>query len=46
LTAGIEKNKYNALRHTPYGNTLTMEMAKAAIEEKILGEVVIQIFWQ
>jgi predicted AlkP superfamily pyrophosphatase or phosphodiesterase len=38
LTAGIEKNKYNALRHTPYGNTLTMEMAKAAIEGESLGQ--------
>lgn len=38
MTANIQKDKYNALRSTPYGNTLTMEMAKAAIEGERLGQ--------
>ncbi|MCW3109452.1 MAG: nucleotide pyrophosphatase [Segetibacter sp.] len=38
ITANITKDKYNALRTTPYGNTLTMEMAKAAIEGENLGQ--------
>ena len=37
-TASITKDKYNALRYTPMGNTLTMEMAKAAIEGEQLGK--------
>jgi predicted AlkP superfamily pyrophosphatase or phosphodiesterase len=37
MTATIQKDKYNVLRSTPYGNTLTMEMAKAAIEGERLG---------
>jgi len=37
-TAGIQKDKYNALRSTPFGNTLTMEMAKAAVEGEGLGQ--------
>lgn len=38
MTAGIEKNKYNVLRTTPSGNTLTLDMAKAAIEGERLGQ--------
>lgn len=38
ITANILKDKYNALRSTPFGNTLTMEMAKAAIEGEKLGQ--------
>lgn len=38
LTANIQKDKYNVLRSTPYGNSLTMEMAKAAIEGESLGQ--------
>lgn len=38
LTANIQKDKYNVLRSTPYGNTLTMEMAKAAIDGEKLGQ--------
>jgi predicted AlkP superfamily pyrophosphatase or phosphodiesterase len=38
MTAALVKNKYNALRTTPYGNTLTMEMAKAAVEGEQLGQ--------
>lgn len=38
MTADIQKDKYNVLRSTPYGNTLTMEMAKAAIEGERLGQ--------
>ena len=37
MTANIQKDKYNVLRSTPYGNTLSMEMAKAAIEGERLG---------
>lgn len=36
-TANITADKYNAVRITPYGNTLTIEMAKAAIEGERLG---------
>ncbi|MDQ6812539.1 MAG: alkaline phosphatase family protein [Bacteroidota bacterium] len=38
ITANIKNDKYNALRTTPYGNTLTFEMAKAAIEGERLGQ--------
>ncbi len=38
ITAGIEKNKYNTLRTTPSGNTITIDMAKAAIEGERLGQ--------
>lgn len=38
ITSTIQKDKYNVLRSTPYGNTLTMEMAKAAIEGERLGK--------
>ncbi len=38
MTANIQKDKYNVLRSTPYGNTLTMEMAQAAIEGERLGQ--------
>jgi predicted AlkP superfamily pyrophosphatase or phosphodiesterase len=37
ITANIKDDKYNAVRHTPYGNTLTIEMAKAAIEGENMG---------
>ena len=37
-TADISKEKYDALRTTPYGNTLTIEMAKAAIKGEQLGK--------
>ena len=37
-TAAITNDKYNALRFTPYGNTLTVEMAKAAIKEEQMGK--------
>jgi len=36
-TETITNDKYNAFRHTPFGNTLTFEMAKAAIEGEKLG---------
>jgi predicted AlkP superfamily pyrophosphatase or phosphodiesterase len=38
ITANITRDKYNALRTTPSGNTLTFEMAKAAIEGERLGQ--------
>lgn len=38
LTSNIAKDKYNTLRSTPYGNSLTMEMAKAAIDGESLGQ--------
>lgn len=38
ITANITKDKYNSLRTTPYGNTLTFEMAKSAIEGEKLGQ--------
>lgn len=36
-TDAIQNNKYESFRITPYGNTLTFEMAKAAIEGEKLG---------
>ncbi len=36
-TDTITRNKYESFRHTPYGNTYTFEMAKAAIEGEQLG---------
>ncbi|MDB5249488.1 MAG: nucleotide pyrophosphatase [Segetibacter sp.] len=38
VTNNITKNKYASLRPTPYGNTLTMEMAKAAVDGESLGQ--------
>jgi predicted AlkP superfamily pyrophosphatase or phosphodiesterase len=38
ITANITTDKYNALRTTPSGNTLTFEMAKAAVEGEKLGQ--------
>ena len=38
ITADISKDKYGVLRSTPYGNTLTIEMAKAAIGGEKLGQ--------
>lgn len=37
-TADIVKDKYSVLRSSPYGNTLTIEMAKAAIAGENLGK--------
>jgi predicted AlkP superfamily pyrophosphatase or phosphodiesterase len=37
MTSQITKDKYNAFRTTPFGNTYTMEMAKAAIIGENLG---------
>lgn len=37
ITDAITKNKYESFRHTPYGNSLTFEMAKAAVEGEQLG---------
>lgn len=37
-TASITKNKYNSFRYTPFANTLTFEMAKAAIVAERLGK--------
>lgn len=38
ITSNITRDKYNALRTTPYGNTLTFEMAKAAINGEKMGQ--------
>ncbi|GEO11668.1 alkaline phosphatase PafA [Segetibacter aerophilus] len=38
ITANITRDKYNAVRITPFGNTLTFEMAKAAVEGERLGQ--------
>ncbi len=38
VTATITKDKYNALRSTPYGNALTLDMARAAVEGESLGQ--------
>jgi predicted AlkP superfamily pyrophosphatase or phosphodiesterase len=38
LTESVSQNKYETFRHTPYGNTLTFEMAKAAVENEQLGK--------
>ncbi len=37
ITSTITKDKYNSLRYTPQGLTLTVDMAKAAIEGEKLG---------
>jgi predicted AlkP superfamily pyrophosphatase or phosphodiesterase len=34
----ISNNKYESFRYTPYGNTFTMEMAEAAVENEKLGK--------
>lgn len=36
-THDITRNKYDSLRYTPSGNTLTIQFAKAAIENENLG---------
>lgn len=36
-TSSITKNKYNSFRYTPFANTFTFEMAKAAIQSEKLG---------
>jgi predicted AlkP superfamily pyrophosphatase or phosphodiesterase len=38
LTAGITTGKYGSFRQTPYGNSFTVDMAKAAIEGEKLGQ--------
>ena len=38
ITDSITRNKYELFRNTPYGNTYTFEMAKAAIEAEGLGK--------
>ncbi len=38
LITATTKNKYHALRYTPFGNTLTTDMAIAAIEGEGLGK--------
>lgn len=37
ITANITTNKYNSFRYTPYGNSYTFDMAKAAVEAEKLG---------
>lgn len=37
-TDSLGNNRYEVFRYTPYGNTLTLEMAKAAIEGESLGK--------
>lgn len=37
ITDAITRDKYNSLRYTPFGNTLTFDMAKAAIDGENLG---------
>jgi predicted AlkP superfamily pyrophosphatase or phosphodiesterase len=37
-TAGIINNKYESFRYSPYANTYTLDMAKAAIEGEALGK--------
>jgi hypothetical protein len=37
-TSGMYKSSYEVIRSTPYGNTITAEMAKAAIENEQLGK--------
>jgi hypothetical protein len=36
-TAAITKDKYQTFRYTPFGNTYTFDMAKAAVEGEQLG---------
>jgi predicted AlkP superfamily pyrophosphatase or phosphodiesterase len=38
ITESITQNKYESFRHTPYGNTITFEMARAAVENERLGK--------
>jgi len=38
MTSTIASNKYESFRTTPFGNTYTLEMAKAAIENEQLGK--------
>lgn len=37
-TSGITANKYESFKQTPYGNTYTMEMAKATIDAEKMGQ--------
>lgn len=38
MTAGLTTGKYGSFRQTPYGNTYTVDMARAAIEGEKLGQ--------
>lgn len=38
LTASITNNKYETFRGTPYGNTYTFDLAKAAVDGEQLGQ--------
>jgi len=38
LTASITRDKYETFRTTPYGNSYTFEMAKAAVDGEQLGQ--------
>lgn len=38
ITAGLTTGKYGSFRQTPYGNSFTFDMAKAAIEAEKLGQ--------
>ncbi|MEO8796120.1 MAG: alkaline phosphatase PafA, partial [Daejeonella sp.] len=37
-TSGMMKNGFGAIRSTPYGNSITLDMAKSAIEHENLGK--------
>ena len=39
ILSANDKDKYNTLRYTPSGNTLMVEMAKAAVEGEGLGQM-------
>src|SRR5215218_2953988 len=43
-TSTMFENGFDIIRSTPYGNTLTMEMARAAIENEQLGKNVVTDF--
>lgn len=38
MTSGITSNKYESFRQTPFGNTATFELAKAAVDAEKLGQ--------
>lgn len=44
LLSQIGRKDFDLLRSTPYGNTITLEMAKAAIEHERLGKNVVTDF--
>lgn len=37
-TSGMFQSNYGIIRSTPYGNTITLDMAKAAVENEQLGQ--------